>query len=242
MKRKKLSPEAKKKLSDAINRSLIIILIVVGIMITAYGILRMCGFTTAEDLARLRNDLGDSWMFWGVISLLLVIQALFIPISSQFIIVPLTVMFPPNEAWKVWISAWAGSWIATLIQYLIGRTGGRKLLQWVLSDEEQVKKCGDFLRKGWFFYPLGMLLPLPDEIVTVLAGTSKINAWFVIGCSFVTRAIDTACSVYGLGVLTKYWWGWIVLAVAFILLGLVSWLGYKITKNLVIIIKNLIKF
>ena len=76
-----------------------------------------------------------------------------------------------------------------------------------------------------------MLLPLPDDIITTLAGTAKMKFWFVLICSFITRGIDTACSVYGFGWLARYWWGWIILALGIIALFTLTFLLWLYDKK-----------
>ena len=220
----------KKKILGTILKCLLIITIFVFIALGCYFLLKALGFTTKDDIISLRDKLGDSWLLWLVIGFLQIIQVIFIPITNQIITVPCALVFN-NELWKVWLTSWISIWIATMILYFIGRFGGEKLLKWVLGDKEQVEKCTNWLRKGWIFYPLGMLLPLPDDIITALAGTSKMNFVFVMVSSFITRAIDTACSVFGLGYLTRFWWGWIILGVGVIILVVATIVFWKLDKR-----------
>lgn len=221
----------KNKVVKIIIKSLIILVVFGVIAISVYFTLKACGFTTKDDFMRLRDNLGDSFLFWLVIGLLQIVQVIFIPLSNQIITVPIAIIFPTSELWKVWLTSWISIWIATMILYLIGRFAGKRILNWILNDKEQTERCSNFLKKGWIFYPLGMLLPLPDDIITTLAGTAKMNFWFVLGCSCLTRAIDTACSVWGFGYLTKYWFGWVILAIGFILLGVSTFIFWKIQKK-----------
>ena len=221
----------RKKILPIIIKSLVIISVFAIMAIGIYFLLKGLGFTTSEDFMRLRDNLGDSFLFWLVIGLLQIVQVIFIPLSNQIITVPIAIIFPTSELWKVWLTSWISIWIATMILYLIGRFAGKRILNWILNDKEQTERCSNFLKKGWIFYPLGMLLPLPDDIITTLAGTAKMNFWFVLGCSCLTRAIDTACSVWGFGYLTKYWFGWVILAIGFILLGVSTFIFWKIQKK-----------
>lgn len=221
----------KNKIVKIIIKSLIILVVFGVIAISVYFTLKACGFTTKDDFMRLRDNLGDSFLFWLVIGLLQIIQVIFIPISNQLITVPVALMFPTSELWKVWLTSWLSIWLATIILYFIGRFAGKRILNWILNDKEQTEKCSNFLKKGWIFYPLGMLLPLPDDVITILAGTSKMNFLFVLVCSCFTRVVDTACSVYGWGFLTRYWYGWIILVVGIILLGVMTFLFYKWQKK-----------
>ena len=218
-----------KKYKGTIIKSIIVFVILVAIAIGVYFILRACGFTTAEDFIALRDKIGDNIFFWLIIGLLQIVQVIFIPLTNQIITVPLAVVFN-NELWKVWITSWLSIWIATLILYWIGRLGGQKILRWILNDEDQTARCTRWLNRGWIFYPICMLLPLPDDVITTLAGTAKMKFWFVLICSFITRGIDTACSVYGFGYLARFWWGWIILIIGIILLFALTFVLWKIDK------------
>jgi len=218
------------KYKFAILKLLIVIIVIASIAVGVYFLLKGLGYTTKEDFIALQERLGDSVFFWLAIGLLQVIQVIFIPVTNQIITVPCALVFP-NSLWKVWITSWISIWLATLILYWIGRWGGKYLLKWILNDEEKSQRCSRWLKRGWFFYPLGMLLPLPDDIITTLAGVSKLPFWFVMLCSFITRGIDTACSVYGFGYLGRFWWGWIILVSGIILLFLVSFFLWKYDRK-----------
>ena len=212
-----------------IVKTIITVLIIASIAVGCYFILRAFGFTDAEKMNELKNKLGDSFLFWLIVSLLQIFQVIFVPVSNQIITIPLALCFK-DELWKVFLVSWLSIWFATLILYFIGRFGGRKLLKWILSDEEEVEKCSNFLKKGWVFYPIGMLLPLPDDIVTVLSGTARFNFWFVFICSLFTRAVDISISVWGFGFLTQFWWGWIILGVGIVILGLLTYFFFRWQK------------
>ena len=220
-----------KKYRGAIIRTIIVMVAIAAVAVGVYFILKACGFTTKEDFVALRDRIGDNVWFWIVVDLLQVVQVIFIPLTNQIITVPLALVFN-NELWKVWITSWISIWIATLILYWIGRSGGRALLKWILNDEEETERCSNWLRRGWIFYPICMLLPLPDDVITTLAGTAKIKFLFVLICSFFTRGIDTACSVYGWGYLTRWWWGWVLLIIGNILLFVLTFFLWKIDKKM----------
>lgn len=224
---KKLSKQTK----STIIKSLILVGIIAIIAIGAYFILRACGFTTVEDFTRLRDDLGDSFTFWLVITLLQIIQVVFIPITNQIVTVPVALIFK-NELWKVFLSSWAGIFLGSIALYFIGRYGGQKILGWILSDKEKAERCSNWMNKGKAFYPLGMLIPfVPDDVLTTLAGTAKFKFWYVLLVVAVTRGICCAFSVWGWGYLTQFWWGWIILAVGLIGLLALTYLLFKKMSN-----------
>ena len=204
-----------------ILKSVIIVLVLAAIAVGSYFGLRALGFTDAAKFVELKDKLGDTIWLWLIIGALQIVQVIFVPISNQIITVPCALVFK-DCLWKVWLTSWISIWIATMILYFLGRWGGKKILNWILNDSLKTETCSNWLKRGWMFYPLGMLLPLPDDIITVLAGTARMNFVFVLICSFLTRGVDTVCSVYGFGYLTRFGWGWGVLLNGIIILGLVS--------------------
>ena len=215
-----------KKYKSSIIKTIIVIAILVAIAVGVYFILRACGFTKAEDYIALKNKFGDSVIIWLIVGLLEIVQVIFVPLTNQIITVPVAMVFN-DELWKVWLTAWISIWLATLILYWIGRVGGPKLLKWILNDKEQVEKCTNFLNRGWIFYPIGMILPLPDDVITTLAGTAKMNFFFVAICSFFTRALDTAFSVFLYGYAVKHPWLWIVIILGTIGLFVLTFFLWK---------------
>lgn len=215
-----------KKYKSSIIKTIIVIAVLAAIAVGVYFILRACGFTKAEDYIALKNKFGDSVVFWLIVGLLEIIQVIFVPLTNQIITVPVAMVFN-DELWKVWLTAWISIWLATLILYWIGRVGGPKLLKWILNDQEQVEKCTNFLNRGWIFYPIGMILPLPDDVITTLAGTAKMNFFFVAVCSFFTRALDTAFSVFLYGYAVRHPWLWIVIIVGTIGLFVLTFFLWK---------------
>ena len=219
------------KYKNIIIRLLIVCLVILLMIGIGYLILYSLGFTTSESLLALRDKLGDSLLFWFIIGLCQIFQVIFIPITNQIITVPLALIFQ-DELWKVFLTSFISIYLATIILYLIGRFSGLKFLRWLIGDETQAKKCQAFLKKGYIFYPLGMLLPLPDDIITLLSGAARFNIVFVVICAFFTRAIDVFCSVFGFGYLTKFPWGIPLLIVGIVLLIVLTILFKLFDKKL----------
>lgn len=218
----------KNKVVKIIIKSLIILVVFGVIAISVYFTLKACGFTTKDDFMRLRDNLGDSFLFWLVVGLLQIIQVIFIPISNQLITGSLALIFPIEELWKVFLASWLSIWLSTLILYVIGKYGGLKLFKWLVESDEKVEKYTKFINRGKMFYPLGCLAPIiPDDLITILAGAGKMNFWFVMISAFITRAIDVACSVWGVGILGKSWVGWLILAIGYSILIAISIIYFK---------------
>lgn len=218
-----------KKVWKTIGKFALVIAIIGAIAGVSYGILYACGFTTVEKFQQLRNDMGESIWFWAIIVALQIFQTIFIPISNQLITGATAILFN-DQLWKVWLSAGVGISIGSIILYFLGRYGGHKLLKFLLGDEEQTEKCKKGMQKGKGFYVIGMFIPfIPDDVLSVLAGTAKYNILFAIVITIVARFTCTAFTTWGVGLLTKYWWMWFVLAVGILIMIGATILTWKIT-------------
>ena len=196
----------KKAIAKTVGKIALILGVVAVIAVSAFFILRACGFTTKEDFLKLRDNLGDSIAFWSVIVALQVIQVVFIPISNSLISAPVALIFN-NELWKVFLSSWIGICIGTIILYFIGRSAGGKLLNFVLGDKEKAEKLKEFMKAGKSFFVIGDLCPLvPNDVLTVLAGMSGYSFTFTFIVTLITRAICIATTVYLFGYVTTYPW------------------------------------
>lgn len=223
----KIKTSLKKAIKPAL-KSLLVIAIMVGIALGTYYTLIGLGFT---DFERIRGELGDSIWTYVAIAGLQVIQVIFIPISNQVVTIPACLAFP-DSLWKVYLASVIGIEAGTLCLFFIGKFGGKKLLNWILSDKEETEKCADMLKKGRAFYPIGMLSGfIPDDILTTLAGMSGYSFAYVLIVSIISKLICVATTVWGWGYLTRYWWGWVIMIVGSVLLLLGTWWAYKWTKR-----------
>lgn len=247
---KKLTPETKKKIWGVVKKSLILVAVILVIAVVSLAILFLVLDINIKDvwsvistqkednpltlkLLAWRDEMGGSFWFWLVIGLLQVFQVLFIPISNQIVTVPLALAFP-NDQWKVYVVSLISIWVSTLILYAIGRFAGPRLMRWMLRDEEEknIEKYTEWLRRGKWFYIGGMLLPFPDDIITILAGTAKMSFWFVAISSLFTRAVDIAVSVFAWGNVFKDWkLTTAILVTLGLLLAIMVWFMWKRKKN-----------
>ena len=197
------------KIWKPVLKAAMVIAIMSATVAAAYLVLRLCGLT---DMDKLRNDLGDTIWLYVAIGALQAVQVVFIPVSNQIITVPACLAFP-DKLHYVFLASWIGVEIGTIALYFIGRFGGKKMIGWILGDKEKAESCSVWIKKAGWAYPIGMLIPfLPDDVLTTLAGTAKYSFPYVMLVSLVTRGICVAATVWGFGYLTRFWWGWIVLA------------------------------
>ena len=200
------------------SKALIFLGLICVMAVGIYFLMRLLGVSSVDGLQQVVNSYGI--YAYAIIIVLQVIQVVFIPISNQLITIPCIAVLGTVPTF---FCAWIGIEIGTIILYLIGRTGGKKLLGWILSDNEKVERFSQLLNKSKFFYPIGMVIGvIPDDIITTLAGVAKFNFLYVLIVSVIARGICIACTVFGIGVLCKTWWGivlFIIGAIAVIIFG-----------------------
>ncbi len=98
----------------------------------------------------------------------------------------------------------------------------------VLGDKEKAEKVKNLINSRRLFYPVGMLIAIiPDDLLTTLAGVAKMNFWYILIVSAITRALCVAYTVFGIGLLSSTWWGIMIFGV--VTIGIMA-LGYIIIR------------
>jgi len=217
-----------KKNKKTILKTLLVLLIITAIALSTFFILRACGFTTKEKWNELRTKLGENLWFWAIVVGMQVIQVVFIPISNSLISAPLALIFT-NDLWKLFIASWVGISIGTVILYFIGKYGGEKLCNWILSDKDKTQKMKDLMQKGKAFFVIGDLIPfIPNDLITVLSGMAGYNFFFVLIVTLLTRAACIATTIYIFGYIKQFPW---LIAVLIALLAFMIFAAVYVTKK-----------
>ena len=173
-----------------ILKTLLLVSIIASICVIVYFILKAFGLNDLETLRKIVNQ-----GIWGVLIyiLLQVIQVIFIPLNTSIFTVPAIVLFGPSKAF---IISWIGVTLGSIIMFFVGRTGGGKLLNWLVG-KEKADKYVKVLGKGKLILPILLLVPVfPDDIMCVSAGIAKINILYFIIVIIITRCIDTFCTCF----------------------------------------------
>lgn len=188
-----------------------------------YLIMHLTGIDTINGLQEFCNRHKE--YSYTIIIFLQVVQVVFIPISNQIITIPAIAVLGIVPAF---VCSFIGIEIGTIILYFIGRYGGGKFLQWLLGDKEKAEKIKNLVNSRRLFYPVGMLIAIiPDDLLTTLAGVAKMNFWYILIVSAITRALCIAYTVFGIGFLSSTWWGMTIFGV--VTVGIIV-LGYLIIR------------
>ena len=153
------------------------------------------------------------------------VQVTLIPIPAIVTTIAGTLVFGP------WISfglSYASIILASLVSFFMGRKFGRKVVVWVIGEED-THKWEQKLVKGKYVFFLMMLFPIfPDDILCMVVGavTTMTYKFFII-TNLITRPINLFCiCFFGSGQLIPFsGWGipvWTILVAVGIVLCYLS--------------------
>lgn len=146
---------------------------------------------TIQDIQSYLVGIGN----WGYI-LFILIQVLtnvllfIIPGQTlQFIALGLALYSPLETFFLVLI----GMIIASFINFMIGRLLGKNFVMKIIGEATYLKYQSKLAAKAYIYYPIMMVLPFfPDDELTLLVGLTKMNLFYFLIVTTLTRAIGVA--------------------------------------------------
>lgn len=170
------------------------ILIIAGISVGVYFILRACGITSLEGLRELIAKCGAwGWIVYIFLFIACTTLLCFIPGTSATFIAVAIVLF---DAWQAFIISTVAVFLSSSLMFLIGDTLGEKVAGKIVG-QESLKKAQDLIdTKSKIFLPLMFLFPaFPDDALCMAAGMTKMKYWYfaLIVLIFRTTGIATIC-------------------------------------------------
>lgn len=148
------------------------------------------------------NDLiinAKGWTIYAIIWLIMFLQVTILNIPAYVIL---------SASASIGINILSIGYIATtvsaymtgcILAYWIGRKFGTKALKWCAGSEEDYRKWSTVINtKGKWFYFLTILFPMfPDDLLCIVAGSTKFNVGLYVVFNFIGRTIGliTMCAV-----------------------------------------------
>ncbi len=220
---------------------LVLMHIIALISLAAAAVLYALDIIYFEDGIRLNLALFDSfkssWYGWLIViaaQVLLTTLLCFVPGTTMTFLVLIQMLY--ESPWQAFLISFIGVTLSSVIMYLTGKYGGRRLCERILG-KENCQKADELLNhKGIAFFPVMMLLPLfPDDALVMIAGTINMSMkWFlpsiILGCG-----IGVASIIFGFGSIpyerftTPLHWILFVLAAAAVLAG-AFFIAYKLNQ------------
>ena len=83
-----------------------------------------------------------------------------------------------------------GCWSSSIAMFLVGRYGGVKLVDWLIGEEDRIKAQKLISDRATVLLPVMLTCPFfPDDALCMVAGVTKMNFWYFIIMSLITRSI-----------------------------------------------------
>ena len=173
---------------------------------------------------------------WGmlVFILLQIIQVVILPMPALLCYISGIQIWSPLTAT---ILASIGVIIGSIIDYLIGRIFGVKVLKWIVGEDKIDKYTNLIGKKSKFTFAMMEILPFfPDDILCMFAGLGKMNFAYFSFVIVVFRPLLVAAYCYlGSGTIIPFsGWGiivWIIIGVVAIFLAIISYFYQEKFEN-----------
>lgn len=220
---------------------LVLMLIIALISLAAAAVLYALDIIYFDDGIRLNLALFDSfkssWYGWLIViaaQVLLTTLLCFVPGTTMTFLVLIQMLY--ESPWQAFLISFIGVTLSSVIMYLTGKYGGRRLCERVLG-KENCQKADELLNhKGIAFFPVMMLLPLfPDDALVMIAGTINMSMKWFLPSIILGRGIGVASIIFGFGSIpyerftTPLHWILFVLAAAAVLAG-AFFIAYKLNQ------------
>ncbi len=230
-----------KKHKAQILKFLLMLLTVCVVSVVTLLVLMAFGVVYYEDGVKFQLELFESfkssWYGWIIVIVIQTILSMLLCIipgaAMAFILLSKTI-YP--VAWEAFLLSFVSVMISSTVMYLIGRSGGYRICEKILGEEDCEKSLTLLRNKGTVYFPLMMMFPIfPDDALVMIAGTLKMSLKWFIPSIIVGRGIGIATIVFGLS-LTSYFttvWHWVIfIAAAAVGIVLLFYFANKLNKHM----------
>ena len=181
------------------------------------------------------NNFKNTWYGWLIIILIEIATTTFLcfvpGISMAFIILINTLY---GSLWQSFTISLVGVFASSAIMYLIGKFGGRKIVEKMIGKQDCESASNLLNNKGIAYFPVMMLFPIfPDDALIMIAGTLNMSLKWFIPSIVVGRGIGVATIVFGFGAIPfdkfttpLHWIIFIILSIAYGVL--IFYLAHKV--------------
>lgn len=178
--------EPKTDWKKTILRLLLGVLVLGGLILAVYLLLRHFGYTdiSREELQNLIEKTG----VYGKLCFVLIsfLQVTIVPIPAAITILAGNYLF---GFWWGFFLSFIGIFAGSLFAFLLGRTIGRKFVNWAMGSKEQVDYClGKLKGKEIVLLFFMFFLPcFPDDALCAVAGITNIKTPIFVLMQLITR-------------------------------------------------------
>lgn len=206
--------DKKTKVKGVVVKSIISIIVMGVIIALGYWFLSSVGLT---DLSKesLRDAIEQAGAWAPIVFMLLTfLQVTFIPIPSAVTILSGNLLFGVG---LTFIYSLAGLVLGSCFAFFLGRVLGRRFVNWIVGDKEQVEKYLK-MTKGKevvIFFFMFLLPAFPDDLLCLIAGITPIGFITFLIIQIICRPIAILGTLFFMSgeVIPYEGWGLAVIAV-----------------------------
>ncbi len=191
----------KKKIINLALLALVVtsISVVIALLLSAFGIIYYDGGIKFNSY--LFDSFKNSWYGWLIViavQVFVTTALCFLPGTTMTFLVLIQALY--DKPWQAFLISFIGVILSSMLMYLTGKYGGRKLCEKLLGEKD-CRRASELLnRKGITFFPVMMLFPMfPDDALVMIAGTLNMSLKWFIPSIVVGRGIGVACIIFGIG-------------------------------------------
>ena len=194
----KISEKKKKILEILLTVLALIAISVISILIlSGFDIISFDnGFVFNEKLF---NSFKNSWygcLMFVVFQTILTVLLCIVPGISMAFIILCTKLY--ENTWVAFLVSFSSVMISSVLMYITGRFGGRKVCEKILGKEDCDKSLELLTSKSTIFFPLMMIFPVfPDDALVMMAGTIKMKMKWFMPSIILGRGIGILTIVFG---------------------------------------------
>lgn len=182
---------------------LIVLLVIAGISVGLYFLLRHFGYTDVDKLKAFLQKTGP-WAIITYIALRVVatIFLSFMPACSMMFDLLSLATFSYLPAPLIFLICFASVVITSVVMDLIGRFGGNKAIIKILGQKDYDEAKDLVQEKGMVYVPVMYLLPIfPDDAICMVSGATKMNFWVHLLEIILCRGIGCATIIFGVQII-----------------------------------------
>lgn len=198
-----------------IRKSKIFFIILIIILFSIISIFLYIKLSNVENLATFKEWFAPTLKGYLLYFLLVVLQILFIPISTMVLIVPALIMF---GAWTTFLITLLALILGSAITFYIGYFCRSFAVKFINKNATFMKWYYELEKNGKFLLPYFSIIPIfPDEIICLLAGVTKMNFWYFLLVTAISRALHLIFVCFLGAIIPMHGW-WLVLWIIILLL------------------------
>ena len=181
----------------------IVLLILIGISVGLYFLLKHFGFTDIEKLKGFLQSTGP-WaiIVYMVVRILSTIFLSFMPACSMVFDLLSLAAFDYLPPVLIFAICFSSVLLTSVTMDLIGRFGGNKAIIKILGKEDYEEAKDLIQEKGMVYVPVMYLLPIfPDDAICMVSGATKMNFLVHFIEIFLCRGIGCATVIFGVQII-----------------------------------------